>query len=157
MPAHDRRGPVFFHCPLYRGFCKRSPPLSLRGIPAARDYAQSIVDTVREPLVVLDGDLTVISASQSFYRHFGVAKERTVGRRLYELNNRRWDIPRLRGLLETVLSRDTSFEDVAVEDEFPVIGHRKMLLNARPIAGKAGQTRLILLAMQDATGGPPTE
>ena len=121
----------------------------------ARDYAQGIVDTVREPLVVLDGDLTVISASRSFYGLFGVAPKETIGRHLYELGNRQWDIPRLRELLEKILPRDTCFEDMAVEDEFPVIGRRKMLLNARRILGKAGQTPLILLAMQDATGGPP--
>jgi two-component system CheB/CheR fusion protein len=122
---------------------------------AARDYAESIVDTVRDPLIVLNGDLTVISASQSFYRHFGVAKEATVGRHLYELGNRQWDIPRLRELLETVLPRDTSFEGMAVEAESPAIGRRRMLLNARRITRKAGQTPLILLAMRDVTGGPP--
>ena len=121
---------------------------------AAREYAQGIVDTVREPLIVLDGDLTVISASQSFYRHFGVAQKETVGRHFYELGNRQWDVPRLRELLETVLPRDTSFEDMAVEAEFPAIGRRKMLLSARRIVVKAGQAQLILLAMQDVTGGP---
>jgi two-component system CheB/CheR fusion protein len=125
---------------------------------AARDFAQGIVDTVREPLVVLNGDLAVISASRSFYGLFGVEPKETVGRHLYELGNRQWDIPRLRELLETVLPRDTSFEDMAVEDEFPVIGRRKMLLNARRIPGKTGQTQLILLAMRDVTtGGPPAE
>jgi two-component system CheB/CheR fusion protein len=124
-------------------------------VQAARDYAQGIVDTIREPLIVLDGDLTVISASRFFYSLFDAQPKETVGRHLYELGNRQWDITRLRELLETVLSRDTSFEDVMVEDEFPVIGRRKMLLNGRRIPGKAGQTPLILLAMQDVTGSPP--
>jgi PAS domain S-box-containing protein len=123
----------------------------------ARDYAQGIVDTVREPLIVLDGDLTVISASRSFYSLFGVGPKETVGRHLYELGNRQLDIPRLRELLETVLPRDTCFEDAVVEDEFPSIGRRKMLLNARRITRKAGQTPLILLAMEDITGSAPAE
>ncbi len=104
-----------------------------------------------------NGDLTVISVSRSFYRHFAVVQEETVGRHLYELGSRQWDIPRLRELLETVLPRDASFEDVAVEAEFPAIGRRRMLLNARRVTGKAGQPPLILLAMRDVTGGPPAE
>ena len=123
----------------------------------ARDYAQNVVDTVREPLVVLDGELTVISASQSFYRLFGVSREETVGRHLQELGGGQWDLPRLRELLLTVLPRDTSFVDMAVEDEFPVIGRRRMLLNARRVVGKEGQTQLILLAMEDVTGGRAAE
>ena len=123
----------------------------------AREYAESIVDTVREPLVVLSADLTVISASRSFYRLFGVTAKETVGCHLYELGNGQWDIPRLSELLEKILPRDTSFEDMAVEGEFPAIGRRKMLLNARRIFGKAGQTPLILLAMQDVTGSTPAE
>jgi two-component system CheB/CheR fusion protein len=122
---------------------------------AARDYARGIVDTIREPLIVLDGGLTVISASRSFYRLFGVAQEHTVGRHFYELGDRQWDIPRLRELLETILPRDTSFEDVVVEEEFASIGRRKLLLNARRIAGQTGQAPLILLAMQDVTGHSP--
>ena len=117
---------------------------------AARDYAESIVDTVREPLVVLDADLTVISASRSFYGLFGVAAEAAVGRHLYELGAGQWDIPRLRELLDTILPRDSSFDDFAMEAEFPGAGRKRMLLNARRIAGAAGRPPLILLAMQEA-------
>ena len=81
----------------------------------------------------------------------------SAGGRLYELGDRQLDIPRLRESLENILPRDTSFEDVAVEDEFPVIGPRRMLLNARRIPGKAGQRPLILLAMQDVTAGLPAK
>jgi len=124
---------------------------------AAREYAESIVDTVREPLVVLNGGLAVISANRSFYRFFGVAPKETVGRHLYELGDGQWNIPRLRELLETILPREASIEDMVMENEFPVIGHRTLLLNARRIAGKAGQTPLILLAMQEVPGGPAAE
>ena len=121
-------------------------------IREARYNAQSIVDTVREPLIILDGDLKVISAGRSFYQTFQVKPEETVGRNLFDLGGRQWDIPRLRELLETVLPKDASFEDMEVEHDFPVIGHRRMLLNARQIVGETGQAQLILLAMEDVTG-----
>jgi two-component system CheB/CheR fusion protein len=120
---------------------------------AARDYAESIVDTVREPLVVLDGDLAVISASRPFYRMVGVAAKQAVGRHLYELDAGQWDIPRLRELLETVLPRDANFENFAMEAEFPGAGRRSWLLNARRIPGEAGRPPLILLAIEAAAGG----
>ena len=114
----------------------------------ARELAEGIVDTVREPLIVLDGALQVVSASRSFYQRFHARPEETVGRLLYELGNRQWDIPALRELLETVLPRDRSFDGYAVEHDFPVIGWRRMLLSARRIVGKTGETQLILLAME---------
>ena len=117
----------------------------------ARDYAQSIVDTVREPLVVLNGKFEVVSASRVFYQKFHVTPEETVGRMLYTLGNRQWDIPRLHELLETVLPKDTSFENIEVEHDFPGIGHKTMLLNSRRISGEAGTTQLILLAIEDVT------
>ena len=118
-------------------------------VQEARELAESIVDTVREPLIVLDGKLRIVSASRSFYENFRVTLEDTVGRSLYEIGNRQWDIPGLRELLETILPRDQSFEGFGVEHDFPGIGHRRMLLNARRITGKTGATQLILLAMED--------
>jgi two-component system CheB/CheR fusion protein len=117
-------------------------------LQVARELAEGIVNTVREPLVVLDGALRVVSASRSFYQRFLVAPEETVGRPLYDLGNRQWDIPALRELLETVLPRDQSFDGYAVEHDFPFIGRRKMLLSARRIVGKTGDAQLILLAME---------
>lgn len=116
----------------------------------ARELAEGIVNTVREPLIVLDGKLKIVSASRSFYRIFQTAPEDTIGRHLYELGNRQWEIPALRELLETVLPRDQAFEGYAVEHDFPAIGRRRMLLNARRLAGKSGETQLILLAMEQA-------
>jgi two-component system, chemotaxis family, CheB/CheR fusion protein len=109
---------------------------------------QRIADTVREPLVVLDGALKVVSASRAFYREFHVTPEQTVGQPIYELGSRQWDKPSLRELLETVLSHDEAFEEYAVEHDFPVIGHRKVLLNARRISGKLIEPRMILLSMR---------
>ncbi len=114
----------------------------------ARHLAESIVDTVREPLVVLDGNMNIISASRSFYRHFRVAPEDTVGRCIYDIGNGQWNIPALRELLETLLPRDQSFEDFAIEHEFPVIGRCRMLLNARRLVGEDQEKPLILLAME---------
>jgi two-component system, chemotaxis family, CheB/CheR fusion protein len=117
----------------------------------ARELAESIVDTVREPLVVLDGTLKVVSASRSFYENFKVALQDTVGHKLYELGNRQWDIPKLRQLLETELPDKQIIEGFKVEHDFPAIGRRKMLLNARRINGNADGKKMILLAIEDVT------
>jgi two-component system CheB/CheR fusion protein len=117
-------------------------------VQAARELAEGIVDSVREPLLVLDGALRVVSASRSFYRRFQTTPGDTVSRPLYEIGNRQWDIPPLRKLLEDILPRDQSFDDYALEQDFPVIGRRKLLLNARRIVGKEGATPMILLAME---------
>lgn len=117
----------------------------------AREYAEAIVDTVREPLVVLDADLRVVSANRSFYRTFKVTAEETEGRFIYELGNRQWDIPRLRELLEQILPQNTKFDDFVVEHDFPAIGRRTMLLNARRIYRERKKMDMILLAIEDIT------
>jgi two-component system CheB/CheR fusion protein len=122
----------------------------------ARDLAEGIVDTVRESLLVLDAELKVVSASQSFYRDFQVLAEDTLGRTIFELGNRQWNIPALRELLETILPSNQSFDGYLVEHTFPVIGRQKMLLNARTIIDKHGSTALILLAIQQINP-PATE
>jgi len=119
-------------------------------VKAARALAEAIVDTVREALVVLDANLKVVGASRSFYRRFQVTSGDTLGRRIYELGNGQWDIPALRELLETILPRDQSFDGFEVEQEFPVIGRCKMVLNARRVVGNPSQAPLILLAMEQA-------
>ncbi len=117
----------------------------------ARDYAQNIVDTIREPLVVLNERFEVVSASSAFYRTFGVTPEDTQGNLLYSLGDRQWDIPQLHELLETVLPKDTAFENFEVRHDFPGIGPRIMLLNARRVLGDSGNTQNILLAIEDIT------
>jgi two-component system CheB/CheR fusion protein len=109
--------------------------------------AGDIVGTLREPLLVLDEALRVVFASPAFYREFRVGPEDTVGRRLYDLGQRQWDIPALRELLEDILTSDRSFDGYPMEHDFPAIGWRRMLLNARRLSGKAGEAPLILLAM----------
>jgi PAS domain S-box-containing protein len=117
----------------------------------ARAFADAIVQTVREPLVVLDADLRVQSANHSFYRRFGVTAPRTEGHSLFELGNRQWDIPRLRELLEEVLPRDSQFSDFEVSHEFESVGRRAMILDARRIPPSARRPELILLAIEDVT------
>jgi chemotaxis methyl-accepting protein methylase/PAS domain-containing protein len=122
-------------------------------IQRAQKYTEGIVATVRTPLLVLDSQLKVVSASRSFYRNFLTTPETTEKEHIYNLGNRQWDIPALRQLLEGVLSENKFFEDYPVEHEFPDIGHRKMLLNARQIEHEdhGQQGPLILLAIEDVT------
>jgi PAS domain S-box-containing protein len=116
------------------------------------EYAQSIVATVREPLVVLDADLKVVAASRSFFKTFQVTLEETEGQLFYDLgNHRQWDIPKLREFLEKILPDNTTFDDFEVQHDFPIIGHRTMLLNARRIYNEANRPALILLAIEDIT------
>ncbi|MEY3289359.1 MAG: hypothetical protein RLZZ419_1601 [Pseudomonadota bacterium] len=119
----------------------------------ALELAQSIVDTVQEPLIVLDTALTVISASLSFYRGFQVTPEAIVGRSIYELGNGQWNIPALRELMENILPNNQSLKDYLVEQDFPGIGHHKMLLNACRVISKIGAPQLILLTIKNANGG----
>ncbi|MCL5282449.1 MAG: PAS domain S-box protein [Planctomycetes bacterium] len=114
-------------------------------------FAESVTDTIQESLLVLNQDLRVVSANQTFYRTFGVAREETMGRLIYELGNRQWDIPELRRLLEDVLPHSSSFESYEVEHDFEHIGRRTMLLNARQIYRQSQQTQMILLAIMDIT------
>jgi two-component system, chemotaxis family, CheB/CheR fusion protein len=116
-----------------------------------REYAENIIDTLREPILVLDRNLRVISANRSFYRTFHAKAEETAGSFVYALGNQEWDIPRLRELLEKIIPKNTFFEDFEVEHNFPRIGFKKMLLNARRIHQREGGEELILLAIEDVT------
>jgi len=115
------------------------------------EYSESIINTVREPLIVLDQDLRVVTVSRSFYEVFKVKPEETVGQLIYDLGNKQWDIPKLRELLETILPQKTSFDNYEVEHNFSTIGRRVMLLNARQIQRVMGKERIILLAIEDIT------
>ena len=116
-----------------------------------RAYAESIVATVREPLLVLDHDLLVVSANRAFYRQFKVGAAETERRRIYELGRGQWNIPRLRQLLEKILPKRSRFEDFEVAHDFPGVGRRVMLLNARRLEQRPALPGLILLAMEDVT------
>jgi two-component system cell cycle sensor histidine kinase PleC len=117
----------------------------------AREYAESLINTVREPLIALDQDLRVVSVSRSFYEFFKVKPEETVGQLIYDLGNKQWNIPKLRELLETILPQKTTFDNYEVEHDFSTIGRRIMLLNARQIHRVLGKERIILLAIEDIT------
>ena len=117
----------------------------------ARELAEGIIATVREPLVVLDANFTVINANQSFYRTFRVTPEQTEKHVIYGLGNGQWDIPELRRLLREILKHNSIFNDFAIEHEFPSIGRKKMLLNARRIIQQEPNDQLILLAIEDTT------
>src|SRR5207248_7419682 len=113
-------------------------------------YAQDVVDTVREPLLILDSSLRVHSANRAFYQTFHVAPDETENRLIYELGNGQWDIPALRTLLEDIIPTSSVFNDFELEHTFPIIGRRVMLLNARKLeAGHHGE--LLVLAMEDVT------
>jgi PAS domain S-box-containing protein len=117
----------------------------------ACEYAESIVETVREPLIVLDANLKVISVNRSFCQTFKVTPEGTKGLLVYELGDFQADIPRLRELLEEILPKNTTFDNFEIEHDFKKIGRRIMLLNARRIYRQTNQTQLILLAIEDVT------
>jgi two-component sensor histidine kinase len=119
--------------------------------------AQAIVDTVREPLLVLDKKLRVIAASRSFYETFQVAREDTHGRLLYTLGDGQWDIPALRTLLDKVLPEEWVLEGFEVEHEFPKIGRRTMLLNARTVISETSAHTALLLAIEDISERRETE
>ncbi|MDD5064259.1 MAG: chemotaxis protein CheB [Phycisphaerae bacterium] len=118
---------------------------------AAQVYTQAILDTVREPLVVLDENLRVVSANRSFYETFEVNRENTEQKLIYELGDGQWDIPRLRELLEQILPEDKQFEGLEVTHDFLGIGRRVMLLNGRHILQENQDKQRILLAIEDIT------
>ena len=122
-----------------------------QAIASARDYAESIVETVREPLLVLDKELRVESANRSFYRTFRAAPADTIGKLIYDLGSHQWGIPHLRQLLEEVLSSKSSIDKFQVEHDFETIGKRVMLLSARRIHNPQRESQRILLTIEDIT------
>lgn len=116
-------------------------------------YIKTIVDVVREPILILNKDLRVMAANESFYRSFQVDPKDTEGKIVYELGNGQWDIPALRKLLEDILPKNTFFKGFEVAHDFPFIGRKIMVLNARQIHFKEDTAfePIILLAMEDVT------
>lgn len=112
---------------------------------------EDIVETIREPLLVLDSDLRVLLANRSFYVSFKVTPKETIGNLIYDLGNRQWNIPQLRMLLEEIIPKDNEFNDYEVDHVFSSIGHRIMLLNARRVIRKETGSQMILLAIEDIT------
>ena len=120
-------------------------------IQDALEYTEGIINTVREPLIILYEDLKVALANNSFYQAFKVKPGKTEGELIYNLGNRQWDIPKLRELLEDILPKTTSFDNFEVEHDFPDIGKRIMLLNACRFYLEANRTKLIILTIEDIT------
>ena len=120
-------------------------------IADAQTLAQAIVNTIIEPFVVLDDGFCVLAASRSFYQTFKVTPAQTQGRLLYELGDGQWDIPALRVLLETIIPERTEMDGFEVEHNFPKLGQRTMLLNARKVVYDNSDTHTILLAFLDVT------
>jgi len=121
-------------------------------VPARSDQIyKGIVETIREPLLVRDRDLRVVTVSRSFYEFFKVKPEETVGQFIYDLGNKQWDISNLRVLLETILTQQIAFDNYQIEHDFVTIGRRTLLLNARQIKLKVNKERIILLAIEDIT------
>ena len=121
--------------------------VSQADLAIATHYLKTFSDTAREPFLILGQDLSVIGANESFYKNFQVTKGDTEGRMIYELGNGQWDIPELRKLLEEILPEKKVFNDYEVSHDFPSIGLKIMLLNAR----KLDDTHQILLAIEDIT------
>lgn len=117
----------------------------------AQTLAQAIVNTIVEPFLVLDPQLRVLAASRSFYQTFKVDPDHTVGELLYDLGDGHWDIPALRLLLETIIPQQTVMEGFEVELDFPNVGRRNMLLNARKVIYETSGSTTILLAFHDDT------
>jgi PAS domain S-box-containing protein len=115
------------------------------------EFAENIIDTVREPLLVLNKELRIVKASRSFYDFFKVNPDETIGTLIYDLGNHQWNIPKLRELLETILPGKTTFDNYEVKHDFSTIGKHTMLLNARQIERAVGKEKIILLAFEDIT------
>jgi two-component system CheB/CheR fusion protein len=124
---------------------------SLEKVQESRDYAEAIVETVREPLVILDKNLKIKTANRAFYQTFQASPGETEDRLIYEVGNRQWDIPDFKKLLEDLLPQNASFQDFEMEHEFPTIGRKIMRLNARRIFQGDKGLQMILLAIEDVT------
>ena len=119
-------------------------------------YIKTVVDVVREPVLILDKEFRVMAANESFYRTFQVDPKDTEKKIVYDLGNGQWDIPALRKLLEDILPKNTFFKGFEVAHEFPSVGRKVVILNARQIHSKEDNTPglfppIILLAMEDVT------
>jgi two-component system CheB/CheR fusion protein len=122
---------------------------SERSVIAARDFAEAIIRTARDPFLILDANLRVERANEAFYSTFKVSREESLGRTVFELDHGHWDIPKLRELLEDILPRHSFFNAFEVTHDFENIGRRTMLLNARTLSETNGQHARILLGIQD--------
>ena len=122
-----------------------------RAVLEARKYAEHIVNTIRNPMVVLDAELKVVSASRSFYQTFKLTPAQIYGKLFYTIDNNQWDIPKLRSLLEKILPKNIYFENFEIEHDFDRMGSRILHLNARRLYADEEQSELVLLCIEDVT------
>lgn len=118
---------------------------------AAQAFAENIIDTLHESLIVLDRKLRILAASASFYKTFRIRPEDTIGQLIFNLDGRQWDIPKLRELLLRVIPDTMAVEDFEVEHDFPQLGHRIILINARRIRNADNTDGLCLVTVEDIT------
>jgi PAS domain S-box-containing protein len=147
-PIKDEWGDVVGVVLVFRDITERRK--AEHQIEWAKDYAESIITTLREPMLVLDAELHVHSANRSFYETFQVDPAETEGRFIYELGDGQWNIPALKTLLEEIVPRNSAFDDFEVEHDFERIGRKIMLLNARRFPPE-GKHELVLLCIEDFT------
>ncbi|RME83526.1 MAG: PAS domain S-box protein [Caldilineae bacterium] len=148
-PITDKTGKILGAVLIFRDQTRERA--AQRALAEARIFADAIIETLRQPLLVLDPQLRVVRANRAFYDNYALTREATEGRPIYELGERQWDIPELRHLLEEILPKNTSFEDFQVRHDFAEQGERIMRLNARRLYDEHGKTQFILLAMEDVT------
>jgi len=120
-------------------------------VPDAAALAHAIVDTVRDPLLVLDHDLRIVAASRAFFQIFRLVDQDVRGHLIYEIDDGQWNIPELRTILETIAKDNATIEGYEVDREFPRVGRRIMLLNARKVFYAEGAHTTTLLAFEDVT------
>ena len=123
----------------------------IKELTIQKDLSENILDGARDPLIVLDGDLRVLAANNSFYDTFRVNPKETIGKLIYDLGNKQWNIPELRTLLESIIPYQSSFDNFLVKHTFSTIGERLIVLNARRIPRAPEKPKKILLAMEDIT------
>jgi signal transduction histidine kinase len=133
------------------GLLKDIENLTVEDVVVIYAYAEAIVETVREPLIILDESLRIKTANKSFFDAFKVTKEDTYNKLLFDIGNGQWDIPELKKLLKEILPKNSHFENFEVTHKFDDIGTRTMILNARRIVLEGHKTELVLLAIEDIT------
>ena len=148
-PLRDPAGRVTGDVVIFRDISERRR--TERALAKSLAYADDIIATLREPFLILDGDLRVRTANRAFYEAFLVSTGETEGRFVYDLGDGQWNIPGLRALLNEVLTRTRSVHDYQVEHDFPALGRKTMLLNARPFPPDSASPELILLAVEDVS------
>ncbi len=149
MPLHDTKGNVIGIIGTYEDITEQKK--SEQQLREAREYAESIIHTMRDCLVVINSDMKIVSANQSFYRTFNVSPSEAEGQIFYDLNGGQWNIPELKNLFDNILPEEHIVENIEVNQNFHSLGQRTMVVNAKKIYRETMDTHLILLSIEDIT------